>query len=78
MTRLAGRTLAAALTLGGLVSAQSTYEYQPTLPPVASSKNFALGPGSPYEGLTLIQPMFDTTARLIDTSGNVVKSFEPA
>jgi len=49
--------------------------YTPTLPPVSASKPFVLGAGTPYDGLTLFQPMFDTTARLIDNSGAVVKSW---
>ena len=75
MNRFFVASLAVPAVLASEVCAQSSLDYQPTLRPVSVSQNLQLGAGAPYEGLTLYQPMFDTTARLVDTAGNVVKSF---
>ncbi|MFT5051317.1 MAG: hypothetical protein ACI8QZ_002728 [Chlamydiales bacterium] len=69
---------AAGLLLVSMASAQSVAGYNPVLPPVSASQNYALVAGAPSPGLTLFQPMFDGTARLLANDGTVVKSWPPA
>jgi len=63
------------LIAASTAAAQSPLDYKPTLPPVSASQNYAISAGAPSPGLTLFQPMFDGTARLIDNNGTVVKSW---